>query len=968
MDAMGFEILTGTGETATLYCRGSVAITDQPPNKELVDLESMQQRLTFKWDGNTEARAFYERIAEKGIQYGPYFQCIEGIWASDEEGLIKVALSGSREWEHSLYQLHPALLDAAFHGIAALVPQTDGLYLPFSLKQVEPLSRPEPTMWVAILRQGPNRYDLRLVNSTGEVCVTCSGFEVRPAGHVDDDGITYLSRWVRHTRHDNQEAEQNPDDICLVVSNGKAFGFDESILSARKGAVMIRTGSRTRPLGDGAWEIDRSDLQAWEWIFAQNQPVTTLYFLCGLWDRGHHDGFTGFVRDEETVSMDFFRCIKALMSTEHGSRALNLVVLTQDVQPVYGHEPVNPTGASLSGFVQSLAKEQPRWCIKHVDISADDLRNRDNHMDLLARLNNEPGDPMGHPVAFRHGYRYTREILPVSMADNPPVKIRRSGVYVILGGAGGLGTAFSEYLIKTYDAKMIWLGRRPVDRDIQEKITRLGRYGTKPIYIQTDALDEDRMKAAYERIKTQHAMVHGVIHSAIVLRDQILQNMDEQDFKAALMPKLAGAVHLAQAFGKMSPDWICFFSSIQSVFGAPGQSNYTAGCTFKDAFGLYLRRQLNYPVHIINWGYWGETGVVAQDFYRDRLKAQGVGSLDMAGGAQTLEKVLGHDVHQILSVKLDKTKKLPVDISQSLRAEIHAPESRGVVLSVMENLPEARFESTPRILEAYRGLEAFAKESVSAVLKKKIPIATKYQKWREEIKRALNGHQPMKDFDLHGEAERLGNRYPELKSYLALVVPCMSRLEEILKGEMRATDVLFPDSSMERVAGIYGNNVVADFFNQRVADVVETYILKRLEASQDLSKIRILEVGAGTGGVSKSIFDRLAQYKDLISYTYTDVSKAFLSYGQTTFGGRVPYLKTALLDIEKPLKAQAILENHYDLVIGAHVLHATRNMAQTLLQVKGGPETKRRAHFKRAQSQFHVPDRHIRIVGWMVAV
>ena len=673
--AMGFEIRTGTDETATRHCQGSVVITDQPPKKEQVDLESMRQRLTFKWDDNAGARAFYKRLADNGFQYGTYFQCIKGIWASDEEILTKVALSGTWESEDSLYRLHPALMDAAFHGIAAFVTLTDRQYLTFSLKQVEPRSRLEATMWGVIGQQRPGRYDLRLVNSKGEVCVKCAGFEVRPASHLDDDGITYLSRWVRHA-HDNRETAENRDGTCLVVSNGKAFGFDESILSARKGAVMIRTGSRTRPLGDdGAWEIDRSDLQAWERIFTENQPVTTLYFLCGLWDQDRHqdrsgqDGFAESVRDEETVVMDFFRCIKALMRSGYGSRTLNLVVPTRDVQPVYGHQPINPTGASLSGFVQTLAKEQPRWRIKHVDISADDLRNRDNHIDLLARLNNEPADPMGHPVAFRHGYRYTREIIPVSMPDNPPVKIRRQGVYVILGGAGGLGAAFSEYLIKTYDARMIWLGRRPVDRDIQEKITRLGRYGTEPIYIQTDALDSGQMKAAYETVKTHHTMVHGVIHSAIVLRDQILQNMDERDFKAALMPKLAGAVHLAQAFGKANPDWICFFSSIQSLWGAPGQSNYTAGCTFKDAFGLYLRQQLNYPVHIINWGYWGEIGVAAQDFYRDRMKAQGVGSLDIAEGTQILEKVLGHDVPQILSVKLDRTNKLPLGISDTLRTE-----------------------------------------------------------------------------------------------------------------------------------------------------------------------------------------------------------------------------------------------------------------------------------------------------------
>ena len=177
------------------------------------------------------------------------------------------------------------------------------------------------------------------------------------------------------------------------------------------------------------------------------------------------------------------------------------MVLTQNVQPVFEYETTHPRASALCGFIQSLAKEQPRWRVKHIDLSRQDLENRNNHPVLLDRILREPANPEGHPAAYRQQYRYVQRINPLSIPEKTNPRIRRQGVFVILGGAGGLGVAFSEYLIKTHDARMVWLGRRALDETIHSHMDRLGRYGTRPVYIRADATNPESLKRAAMEIK-----------------------------------------------------------------------------------------------------------------------------------------------------------------------------------------------------------------------------------------------------------------------------------------------------------------------------------------------------------------------------------------------------------------------------------------------------------------------------------
>ena len=168
-----------------------------------------------------------------------------------------------------------------------------------------------------------------------------------------------------------------------------------------------------------------------------------------------------------------------------------------------------------------------------------------------------------------------------------------------------------------------------------------------------------------------------------------------------------------------------------------------------------------------------------------------------------------------------------------------------------------------------------------------------------------------------------------------LVEHCLRALPDMLTGKRQATDIMFPNGSLELVEGIYKGNVVTDYFNEVLGDTVVAYIRERLAREPTPEGIRILEIGAGTGGTTAMVLPKLQPYQAHVrEYCYTDISRAFLLHAQREYAPGHPFLTMQLFDVEQSIAAQGIEAGGYDLVIATNVLHATKNIRRTLANAK----------------------------------
>ena len=194
------------------------------------------------------------------------------------------------------------------------------------------------------------------------------------------------------------------------------------------------------------------------------------------------------------------------------------------------------------------------------------------------------------------------------------------------------------------------------------------------------------------------------------------------------------------------------------------------------------------------------------------------------------------------------------------------------------------------------------------------PVAVQWSDWREHSARWVQS--------------------ADLAAEVRLVEAAMRALPEILTARVAATEVLFPQSSLSLVEGIYKGNPRADYFNEVLAQTLLAYLRARVER-EPATRLRIIEIGAGTGGTSASLFEKLAAHGQHVEeYRYTDLSKAFLLRAEEVYGPRAPYLRCSRFDVEQAPEAQAISPCSYDVAIASNVLHATTNIRRTLRNVK----------------------------------
>ncbi|KAL9110360.1 MAG: hypothetical protein Q9227_005091 [Pyrenula ochraceoflavens] len=102
--------------------------------------------------------------------------------------------------------------------------------------------------------------------------------------------------------------------------------------------------------------------------------------------------------------------------------------------------------------------------------------------------------------------------------------------------------------------------------------------------------------------------------------------------------------------------------------------------------------------------------------------------------------------------------------------------------------------------------------------------------------------------------------------------------------------------------------------------------------------LKILEIGAGTGGATLPVLEALGGRNGasprFSQYTFTDISTGFFEKAQEKFKPWLPYMKFQKVDISEDPLTQGLKAGEYDLVVAANVLHATTSMDETLTNVK----------------------------------
>lgn len=148
---------------------------------------------------------------------------------------------------------------------------------------------------------------------------------------------------------------------------------------------------------------------------------------------------------------------------------------------------------------------------------------------------------------------------------------------------------------------------------------------------------------------------------------------------------------------------------------------------------------------------------------------------------------------------------------------------------------------------------------------------------------------------------------------------------EILSGKRHAAELLFRGGHLDTALRLYEETPPFKYCNTVASQVMVE--ISRLMPKRGL--MRVVEIGAGTGATTKAILSNAGT--SISSYLFTDISRFFLAGAKAEFKA-FPLIDYAILNIEEPPPLE--LSGAFEVVIAAHVLHATRNIDETLRHVR----------------------------------
>ncbi len=423
--------------------------------------------------------------------------------------------------------------------------------------------------------------------------------------------------------------------VLLLANDPKWQAVDESI-------ILVTPGESFADMGQKRFTINPAKREDY------SRLIRTLYdqqlvpqSVVHMWSEQAFDTQVEAVQTQLTHGFSSMILLtQALMEQKpkHKTRLLYVYTrTTAKVEPLY---------AAVSGFLKTLGMENPNFLTKMIELDSATLAGN-----TVSRFRKVLAGELAGDVATEAVVRYeegTRSVRVVQeyvsgaeaeVSKGNSLSLKKHGVYLITGGAGGLGLIFATHLARKAQARLVLVGRSALQADQQAKLNELEQAGAEVLYLQADMTSRTDVESVIAQTKARFTELNGIIHSAGVIRDAFILQKTQEEVTTVLAPKVFGTLHLDEATKNEALDFFVLFSSTTAVMGNIGQSDYAFANRFMDEYAAY-REQLGRPgVSLaLNWPYWQEGGMRVTDEAVEAIESKfGVTALPTENGIHAFE-------------------------------------------------------------------------------------------------------------------------------------------------------------------------------------------------------------------------------------------------------------------------------------------------------------------------------------------
>ncbi|KAJ5757120.1 Acyl transferase/acyl hydrolase/lysophospholipase [Penicillium nucicola] len=164
--------------------------------------------------------------------------------------------------------------------------------------------------------------------------------------------------------------------------------------------------------------------------------------------------------------------------------------------------------------------------------------------------------------------------------------------FVLAGGLGTLGLALARSLVDIGARHIVILSRSGVVRDAHLPLIKsLSDDGCQVDIHSCDISSQTDLQAFASHAESQNWQIKGILQCATTLKDGMFDTMTFDDWTYGTKAKICGTLNLHQVFANADLDFFITLSSVASVIGNMGQTNYSAGNAFMDELMVWRQAQ-----------------------------------------------------------------------------------------------------------------------------------------------------------------------------------------------------------------------------------------------------------------------------------------------------------------------------------------------------------------------------------------
>jgi acyl transferase domain-containing protein/acyl carrier protein len=487
----------------------------------------------------------------------------------------------------------------------------------------------------------------------------------------------------------NDETTQKPWLIFMDAENrGKALV--EEINRRGRHAITVYPAEKFETTGDGNYNLNYREIDQYRDLFKQlkdsgNVPSSIIHLGC----LSCKDPATSALEWNDSVQDNGFYSliyIARAIGREHIENDINIEIIANDMQSAAGEPLDHPGKATVLGPVKNIPQEYPNLKCRAIDVKLPQPGGEEEKL-LTGQLYTEFLTPQTQEqvIAFRGDQRLVQTFEPAPLkapAGTPPC-LRQEGVYLILGGLGGIGLTLAETFAREVNANVIltsryglpprdqwdeYLEKKGTDNDDKtaqriRKVKEIESLGGKVMVAAVDAGDPIAMKQTVDEARQRFGPINGIINCAFVPDGTVIDQRTHAICEEIFAPKVKAAFILDELFNAREQplDFFVQCSSLAGIFGPLGQVAYTAASAFQDAFAHYRRTRTPRTTHnvTIDWGGWAEVGGLLDSLrkFSQTLKideqAQTKNAMLPHEGVDAFNRIMNTNAPQVLVSTMD---------------------------------------------------------------------------------------------------------------------------------------------------------------------------------------------------------------------------------------------------------------------------------------------------------------------------